>query len=170
VTIRGLSFGRERFKAVLSRLDADLEQADFGDPATGTTRYDLCLYDESNTLALELTVDRAAQTCGDSSKACWVTISAEGYRYKDRHASADGVKRIVVKGGRAGRGKVVLRAGNDAAKGQLSFPAGATAAFEGATAVTVQLVTSDGACFGGTITDVSRADLRTFRASGPVVP
>jgi hypothetical protein len=101
-------------------------------------------YDDTGTLVTELTVDRAAQLCGDPAKVCWTPISTKGYRYKDRDASADGVQKIVVKGGSAGRGKVVLKAG------------------------TVQLVTSDGECFGGSITDISRTDLGAFKAFGAV--
>jgi hypothetical protein len=125
-------------------------------------------YDDTGTLVTELTVDRAAQLCGDPAKVCWTPISTKGYRYKDRDASADGVQKIVVKGGSAGRGKVVLKAGNNAAKGQTSFPAGVTAALQGASAITVQLVTSDGECFGGSITDISRTDLGAFKAFGAV--
>jgi hypothetical protein len=126
------------------------------------------VYDDAPGLVLGLTVARAGQACGD--RPCWARVSTDSYRYADPVASADGVERIVLRGGAAGRGRIVLKAGNDAPRGQVAFPGGAAASLEGANAVTVQLVASDGVCVGGTLRDVSRADGESVRAkatSGP---
>jgi hypothetical protein len=160
--------GKERLRVVLKKLVPEVVQAQFGNPVTGETRFDLCLYDGARTLVGSLTVDRAAATCGTKSKPCWNTLSNKGYRFKDPSAAADGVRKIVAKGGATKRSKVAWRAGNKAAKGRIGMPTGLTAALQGTSEVTVQVLTSDGGCFGGTSTDVSRADAQVFEAAGPL--
>jgi hypothetical protein len=74
------------------------------------------------------------------------------------------VRNILAAGGSPGRGKVVLKARNDARRGQLAMPLGIAPALQLSQSVTVQAVTSDGACFARTLTDI-RADRPTsFRA------
>src|SRR5262245_58861564 len=139
-------------------------QAQFGDPVTGTTRYDVCVYDKTLQLVGNLTVDRAAGLCGSPPRVCWRSVSNTGYRYVDRDAGADGVRSIVANGGSAGRGKVVVKARNDGRRGQTSLPLGMTAALQFTQSVTVQALTSDGDCFGGTLTRIRSAGPTTFRA------
>ena len=165
VSLQEPAAGLERLRIVLKRPERDLGEAELGDPVAGTTRYDLCLYDDARRPVLALTIDRAGDLCGE--RPCWSRRTASGFRYVDRRGAADGVLRILLRGGRLTRGRLVVKAGNRAASG--SFPAGAAGALAGATDVTVQLVASDGACIGGTLRDVSRADGVTFKASGPLV-
>lgn len=156
--------GRERLKVVLRKLVPPVTQAQFGDPAAGTTRYDLCVYDDALRLVGSLTVDRAAAICGTSAKPCWKPLSSKGYRYTDRDAMADGVRSIVAAGGQQGRGKLVVKARNDERKGQASMPLGMTAALQLSGSVTVRALTSDGDCFGATLIDIRSAEPTTFRA------
>ncbi len=127
-------------------------QSQFGDPVSGTTRYDVCVYDEALRPVGRLTIDRAGATCG--SRPCWKAISTKGYRYVDRDTAADGVSNVIATGGDAGRGRVLVKARNDARSGRVSMPTGMSAALQGAHAVTVQATTTDGACFGAMLTDV----------------
>jgi hypothetical protein len=141
-----------------------VSQAQLGDPVAGTTRYDVCVYDDAARLAGSLTVDRAAQSCGTSAKPCWRAISTKGYRYTDRDGAADGVSNIVAKGDVPGRGKIVVKARNDSRRGHTSMPTGIAAALQSTRAVTLQVVISDGSCFGTTLTDVRPDGPTSFRA------
>ncbi len=147
---------------MLRKLVPEVLQAQLGNPATGTTRYDVCVYDDALRLVGSLNVDRAGQLCG--TRPCWRTAGTKGYRYLDRNAGADGVRTIVATGGSAGRGRIVVKARNDERRGQTTMPLGMTAALQLTQSVTVQTVTSDGACFGGTMTDVDASPTR-FRAN-----
>jgi uncharacterized delta-60 repeat protein len=166
VTAKEASPGNEKLTVSMLGLAEALSQGQFGNPATGSTRYDLCIFDGADTLVSSLTIDRAARVCGDPPKACWRPVSVLGYRYKDQAASADGVRALLLKGGPAGLGKVTLKAGNNSAKGKLSLPTGLTGALNGTDHVTVELISSDGECFGGVMHNVTRADLGLFRANG----
>jgi hypothetical protein len=165
LSIKEKNPGRERLSIALKKLVPQVTQSQFGDPARGTTRYDVCIYDDAARLAGSLTVDRAGQSCGNSSTECWQPIGAKGYRYNDRDAVADGVRNVVAKGGVPGRGKVIVKARNDGRHGQRSMPLGIAAALQSTRSVTVQVVTSDGSCFGGTLTDVRAKGSTSFRAN-----
>jgi hypothetical protein len=142
-------------------------RADFGNPVTGTSRYDVCVYDAVNALVGELTVVRARDTCGKSAVPCWRPVSRTGYKYRDALAASDGVRRIDVKGGDALKGHVMVTAANDAAKGQTALPLGMAAQLAGNAAASVQLVTSDGSCFVTTLPRVKTADGTAFTAVKP---
>jgi len=75
-------------------------QGDFGDPTT-TADYALCLY-AGTTSAL---IEQAAVPAG----ANWSPISTKGYKYKDPGGSADGVTRIILKGGADGKAKAIVK-------------------------------------------------------------
>jgi len=80
--------------------------AQFGDPVTGTTSYEVCIYDAADRLKGAYTVARAGDLCGRLS--CWSTISARGYRYTDKSRAADGILAIRLSGGDSGKGKVQI--------------------------------------------------------------
>jgi hypothetical protein len=168
LTIKESVPGRERLKLVLKRLVAAVMQEQFGNPVTGSTRYDVCIYDDEPRLAADLAVARAGQSCGRATRTCWRALSDKGYRYADPDAASGGVQRIVARGGRAGRGRVIAKAGNDAPHGETALPVGVAAALQGTQAATVQVHTSDGACFGATLDDVRGAEPESFEASGGV--
>lgn len=78
-----------------------LGQSDFGDP-TNATSFRLCLY--AGTAA----VDLGAGVAGGSSN--WKPISTSGWKYKDGSAGGDGVFKVTLKGGSAGKSKLLLKA------------------------------------------------------------
>jgi cysteine-rich repeat protein len=158
--------GKEKLKAVLSKLTGGATQADFGDPVGGDTRVDLCLYDGSDAFVGELIVDRAGESCGPKQKPCWKAVKTQGFSYSDPAAASSGVKKIGLKGGVAGKGKLQVQAGNQGGE----FPTGLAAALQGETGAAVQLHTSDGACFEAALGDVKKADGTEFEANGTLAP
>lgn len=86
---------------------------DFGDPRNGHTEYTLCIYGQvagTAQLALQARVP-AGGTCG--TLPCW-TGSTTGFTYSDPNAAADGVKKITLKSGAAGKARIVVKGGGDA--------------------------------------------------------
>jgi hypothetical protein len=164
VAIKERRVGREKLKVALRKLAGPVAQDDFGDPAAGTTRYAVCMYDASAQVVAELRVEQAGATCG--SAPCWRALADAGYRYKDPAGTADGVRTIVARGG-AGTGRLVVK-GRNTASGD-GLPTGITAGLAGEPAVVVQVRSDDGACFGGRVDQVRRADALVFKATGPAV-
>jgi hypothetical protein len=78
-------------------------QADFGDP-TASADYQFCVYAETS--GSPSLLFGAAVPHGGSA---WSPIGTVGYRYFDKTASQDGMSEILVRGGAAGRPKIVLR-------------------------------------------------------------
>lgn len=122
----------------------------FGDPTT-TTAYALCVYDGGG-LALDAAVP-AGGTC--NGRPCWARTSA-GFVYRDRTGARDGIQRLVLRAGAAGKARIL-------AKGRgpgLGMPAlGALAS-----PVTVQLRNA-GACWGAAypFPPALRADAVVFK-------
>src|SRR4030095_5318775 len=110
--------GKEKLPAKLRAFGSETVQADFGDPVAGSTRYDVCIYDGTDALAAALAVDRAAATGRPQAQPWWKDERGEGGSYKTPGAAASGARTLSVAGGTAGKGKVQLRAGNNAGKGQ----------------------------------------------------
>jgi CSLREA domain-containing protein len=79
-----------------------ITQAQLGDPTSGTV-YALCLY-YGSTL-------RSAIRLSDPSK--WVASGTTGYKYKDSTASAGGITGVTLKGGEAGKTKLVFTGKGD---------------------------------------------------------
>jgi hypothetical protein len=153
--------GREKLKLALRKLQATVAQNQFGDPVAGSTSYTVCVYDGANQLKGEYVVARAGDSCDGTP--CWSPISDQGYRYKDRSLTSDGVLRIVMRGGDAGKGTVKVVGKNDAS----TLPTGIAAALQGESSATVQVVTSDASCFAVGLTVVKKADGSIFSAVGP---
>jgi hypothetical protein len=151
--------GKEKLKVALKKLQMPVDPSQFGDPVTGSTRYKVCIYDSANQLKGEYTLARAGDTCGD--KPCWSALSGKGYKYLDKSTAADGFLKMKLFGGVAGKGKVQA-----IAKGSAT-PMGVTAALQGQSSATVQVLTSDAACFGVNLTQVKKADATLFKALGP---
>jgi hypothetical protein len=159
--------GGEKLTAKLQAFEAATGPADFGDPVAAATRYDVCIYHPAGTLSGGLTVDRAGALCGKKQKPCWKAAGTKGWSYKDPDASAAGVRQLKAIGGPVGKGKVQIKAGNAAKKGQLAMPTGIAAALQGAASATLQLRTSDAACFQSTLGTVKKADGVQFKARAP---
>ena len=158
--------GNEKLKAKLGGFEGATGQGDLGDPLAGATRYHLCVYDEGGALAAELSVDRAGQTCGPKQKPCWKDKGGKGWLYQDPATEASGTKKLVLGSGPIGKGKALWQAANKAKKGQAAMPTGIAAALAGADSATLQLVTSDAACFEAGLT-VKKADGVLFKAKAP---
>jgi cysteine-rich repeat protein len=77
------------------------DQSDFGDPRS-TADYALCLYTGAGLTPLADVVVPA-----DNMK--WTPVSTKGYKYKDTSGSAAGVTGILLKGGDAGKVKVLFK-------------------------------------------------------------
>jgi hypothetical protein len=81
---------------------------DFGDPVKGGTEYTLCVYGQvagTAGLALHARVP-AGGTC--DGLPCW-SSNSRGLTYSDPAAAADGIKRITLKSGAAGRAKIIVK-------------------------------------------------------------
>ena len=140
--------GKEKLKVKLSKFDFETTQADFATPGLVGGRYDLCLYSGTGQLVGNLIVDRVGDFCGPKQKPCWKGKGNRGFSYKDKDASASGVKKIKTKDG---KGKLQLLAGNQASKGQMSLPTGLVAALQGSSAVTAQVHVLGSSCFTATL-------------------
>ena len=157
--------GKEKLTAKLQAFASATTQADFGNPATGSTRYDLCIYDPEEALTANLVVNEAGETCG--AKPCWKDKGGKGWAYKDPQADASGVRKITATSGPAGKGKLQVQAGNNAAKGQDEMPVGIAAMLEAASSATVQVQTSDGLCYGATLSTIKKAAGGVFQGKTP---
>jgi hypothetical protein len=153
--------GKETLKVTLPKLEGVVTQTQFGDPVTGGTNYKICVYDSANQLTGEYAVLRAGQTCG--SDPCWALISTKGYKYKDKAATANGIVKMRLLGGAAGKGKVIVVGKN--ATGNL--PIGIAPLLQNQTSATVQIISNNAFCFAAGLTEVKKADGKVFTASGP---
>ena len=128
-------------------------QADFGDPAAGATAVGLCLYDGTQSLVA---------AAGVAAVTGWKTLGDRGFEYRDPAAAGDGVSKIVLRGGDAGKSKILVKA-----KGaNLPLPA---LPLDEATGVTVQMIRSDGSqCWQAVFPAPARKNTGTlFRARIP---
>lgn len=82
-----------------------INQSDFGDP-TASAAQAVCVYDGTGTLVMHLDL-AAAGLCGGSP--CWSAVSTKGYQYKDAAGTTDGVGKYLLKGGAAGKSKILLK-------------------------------------------------------------
>jgi hypothetical protein len=153
--------GKEKIKVSLTKLQASVTQSQFGNPISGTTAYAVCIYDAANQLAGEYTVDRAGDTC--DGKPCWAAISDKGYKYSDKGTTADGILKMKLSGGDAGKGKIKVLGKNSSS----NLPLGVAALLQNQTSATVQVLTSDASCFGVGLSEVKKADGTVFSAKGP---
>jgi hypothetical protein len=107
-------------------------------------------------------VPRGFDTCGEKQKSCWQSIGDRGYKYSDPGLDSGGIGSIVAIGGPAGKGSLQVRGKRK--RGEDRLPR-MTGALEGHTRATVQVMVSDGRCFGAELPQVKRADGDKFQAS-----
>ena len=110
---------------------------------------------------------RAGANCGSPPSPCFSAVSTKGYKYRDKLTVADGVLKMVITGGDAGKGKVVVIGKNKSSKGLTNLPTGTAPALQNSASATVQVVTSDALCFGSSVTQIKKADGAIFSAVGP---
>jgi hypothetical protein len=154
--------GKEKLIAKLLGGPA-LSQTDFGNPlVAGGTAYTLCLYDDADSLAGGLPVDRAGAICVD--RACWSSLggdppSGSGYKYVDKLREAFGIFKLLLKGGSAGSSKALLKG-----KGS-SLPRGIPAGLQSSASVTMQLHGNDAPqCLSAILSDMKRQEPEFFKA------
>ena len=103
---------------------------DLGSPTT-TTDYRLCVYDDTGSLIMNLSVP-AGGTC--SGKPCW-KATRSGFKYKDKLGTSNGVTALNLQSGVDGKAKILAKG-----KGtSLSVP---TLPLDQTTPVHVQLINS----------------------------
>jgi hypothetical protein len=126
--------------------------SEFGSPDL-TDHYALCVYDESGpTPALILgAVAPAAQLC-TTARGCW-TPNANGFVYRDRVRTPEGISALTLKGGTAARIRLV------AGKGHLDFPG-----LPFPLPIRLQVQSSAGACFEATYSAPSVNSAQAFLA------
>ena len=154
-------FGKERIKVDLKKGPA-VNATSYGDPASGSAAYSLCLHDANDNLAGALTVDRAGDTC--SGKPCWRDLGPRGFVYKDKVASSDGVTRLKLIPGAVGQSRIQIRAANNRSRGQTTMPTGIAQALAGSARATLQLHLHGGGCFEAVLDDVKRNEPAFFKA------
>src|SRR5262245_45346613 len=158
--------GQGRLKGTLQKLASPVALSDLGQPVSGSTRYDVCIYDQARGLVGGMTVDRAGQTCG--TRPCWKALDTTGYRYSDKTAFANGIQSITAKSGAAGKGSVKLKGANRTSKGQTALPTGIANALQAPNGqATLQVVTDDAGCFEAVLTTVRKNTAVQFAASQP---
>lgn len=167
LTFKGQARGREKLALVMQRIADPTALSDFGDPVGGDTRYEVCLYDAAGELAGGLGVARAGDACGPKQKPCWKAKGANAWLYKNPDASPSGVKTLLLSSGPAGKGKLVVKAGNQAKKLQTALPASIGPALAGETAVKVQLAASGARCFEANLATIKKAEPTLFKGSAP---
>jgi len=83
---------------------------DFGDPTGGDTTYTLCVYGQvAGTAQLALQAQVPAGGSCDGAP-CWQATS-KGFAYRDSAGAADGIKKITLKSGAAGKAKIIIKGG-----------------------------------------------------------
>jgi hypothetical protein len=159
--------GKEKLIAKLLK-GPSISQSDFGDPLTGSTKYKLCIYDDTATLAGTVVVDRGSATdCSGGATDCWGAIGGapggKGYKFKDNDFASDGVQKILLKGGpsSAGKSKILLKGRS----GTLPLPIAPS--LTTTTSVTMQFHGDDAAglgCWEATLTDIKKQLSDNFKA------
>ena len=167
ILLKKETVGKEKLIAKMLKGPA-IAQTDLGNPLSGGgTKYNLCIYDDTPALVGEVIVNRAGDlTCSGGSTACWASIGAappagKGYSYKDADRSADGVGKILAKGGAAGSSKILVKG-----KGT-NLPAGITAALTTSTSVMLQLRGDDApppGCWSVTLSTIQKQTSEFFKA------
>jgi 6-phosphogluconolactonase (cycloisomerase 2 family) len=121
--------------------------AALGDPVDGVTNYQLCLYDEPDgapAFVVSLVVP-FGRTCGEDP--CWDrtgdALDPRKMKYRNRAVTPDGVSKLKIKAGAAGRAKARV----DGEGPELKLDEGALATLPLFPPVAAQLFTSDGECW-----------------------
>jgi hypothetical protein len=82
--------------------------ADFGDPTTADS-YTLCVFDNGAEIFRSLIP--AGGTCG--SVDCWRPLGSSGFKYINRDRTPDGILKVLLKSGTAGKAKVIVKGKGD---------------------------------------------------------
>ena len=137
---------------------AETTQPDFGDPLA-TTTYALCVYDHTGG------VPALATTLEVPPNSLWQDRSPKGWKYKDKTLAVDGIQKIQLKPGTAGKSKAQLMARGTNIP--MPTPVGADRYFAQDPAVIVQLVNSDGVCWTSEFNAAKKNAGDQYKAKGP---
>ena len=159
---------KQKFSWKWSKGTVQLGLTDLGDPVSGGTGYQLCVYDEaagSPTLKMAVAVAPGG-ACG--AKPCWKAVSTKGWSYKNKAGNGGGVTKTQLTGGAAGKPgvKVQGKGGNL----PLPAPVSATEFFDADPAIVVQLHSSStGNCWSSTFaaSGTKKDDGAQFKAKSP---
>jgi cysteine-rich repeat protein len=127
--------------------------SDFGDLGTpsGTTAYTLCVY-SGTSVALAVTVP-------DSSTKWTILGANKGYKYKDPTGADDGIQKVLLKAGAAGKAKAQLK-GKGVNQPATTLPL--------TTPVTAQLVNSENPiCYTTSFASAKKNSPSQFKAKSP---
>ena len=80
--------------------------AEFGDPLTASTNYQLCVYDQTGLLTKANAP--GGGLCGSNPKPCWKATGIKGFRYKDKDLTPDGIQKMILKEGADGKAKILV--------------------------------------------------------------
>jgi len=155
--------GKESLSLSLSAFESDVGKYDTGDPVSGGTDYAACIYDDGGTLLAQLSVPPGG-TCG--LWPCWEAIEKVermGLKYDDRSLRHDGVQRLRVRTGPAGKGRAALKGANKASQGWTNLPVGIGAALADGGVATIQVSARDAMCVSATL-DMVKATPGLFTA------
>jgi hypothetical protein len=137
----------------------------FKNPVSGTGTYRVCLYDGSVDPQPLLEADVPAGGSPDGAmcgtRPCWKAQGTNAFTYRDRDGTPDGIVRMKLKAGAAGRAQVYVKG-----KGALLDLPGLPLTLP----VTLQLLISDGLtteCWQTTFTTSSVSGSVKFIARGP---
>jgi FG-GAP repeat protein len=118
----------------------ELHRADFGDPLSATG-YTMCVYDDG-------ALSAAAYVVPDFSR--WALSGTDAYKYLDKSkvAFVDGVQQVQLKGGAAGKAKILLKGRGDDLPDPTAWQYGfGTTMLNAMTSVVVQLQQTGGGCY-----------------------
>lgn len=141
--------------------------AEYEDPTTGSPDYHLCVYDSDSGQSL-LKIDTIAPGGGTckSGKPCWKRMGSasnpRGYNYADADLTPDGLLRMKLTAGTAGRSHIKA-----AGKGEnliLPGPITGNNYFVHDPSVTVQVVQDDGDCWSVSFNEAQRNTSSVFSA------
>ncbi len=134
----------------------ELVQSDFGSP-NAATRYTLCVYDTvggTSSIAARLEVDPGSN---------WTSRDPKGWNYKDKTGASDGVVKVQLGSGAAGRSKIKLQAKGAAIP--MPMPLSATEFFDLSPTVTVQLHNDENSvCWSSEFSTASKNVANKFAA------
>jgi hypothetical protein len=123
---------------------------DFGSPTT-TTDYVLCVYDLTG-IRLTARVP-PGRMCGN--RPCWRRLSSTGFTYGDRAGTPEGMTKLVLRSGGAGKGRITVKGGGI----NLHLPT-----LPLTSPVRVQLRQSSNACWEATYSTASKNTANKFKA------
>jgi len=163
LSVKEKSAGEEKLLAKLALAGPSISQSDFGNPLISAgTAYGLCIYGDDDLLAGQLVVDRAGGACG--ALPCWRAVggappNGKGFAYKDSTSASNGVSIIKAKSSPAGSARLLVKATNKTGH----QPIGIAGELAGDISATIQIHTSDAACFSGSVSDIKKNDATAFK-------